>query len=208
MRSDADRVVAVRARGAQVALLGPDGAGKDRVIEVLARSLDAAGVPVRVVHFRPGFGRHGGRPVTDPHAQPPRGRIASALKLAIYAVDYWWAAARERSWRRGGVVLFNRHFDDLLVDPGRYRYGGGPEWVRRVSRRLPGAALHYLLDAPPEVLLARKREVPPARLAALRAAYLARAIERGWRVLDATRTPEETAEWIRQDLVTRAGGGA
>lgn len=193
--------------GRRVVLLGADGAGKDRVVGTLADLLAAAGVPVRVVHFRPGFGRRGERAVTDPHARPPRGRAASALKLALYALDYWWAAARQRSWlRRGGVVLFNRHFDDLLVDPGRYRYGAGPGLARWVSRRLPPADLRYLLDAPPEVLLARKREVEPARLAGLRGAYLERAGEHGWRVLDATRPPGESAARIRDDLAALAAG--
>jgi thymidylate kinase len=47
------------------------------------------------------------------------------------------------------------------VDPNRYRYGG-PAWLLRlICRFVPKSDLVILLDAPAEVIQARKQEVPP-----------------------------------------------
>jgi hypothetical protein len=74
---------------------------------------------------------------------------------------------------RSTLVLYDRHFVDVLVDPARYRYGG-PMWLMRlVWRLIPRPDLILLLDAPAEVLQARKQEVPFAVTARQRNAYAA-----------------------------------
>jgi thymidylate kinase len=73
---------------------------------------------------------------------------------------------------RATLVLNDRHFVDILVDPKRYRYGG-PLWLLRLIWRLtPKPDLIVLLDAPPEVLQARKQEVPFDETARQRNAYV------------------------------------
>ena len=72
----------------------------------------------------------------------------------------------------GDVVVFDRYFHDLLVDPIRYRYGG-PMWLLKFLSRFvtPAEVIFLLLDAQEEVILSRKREVPPEELRRQRAAY-------------------------------------
>lgn len=167
------------ARGRFVVLLGPDGCGKSSVLAGVARMLapDFAGVDAR--HYRPRAAWGAGRPVDAPHAAPPRSALLSVAKLALELARF--RGGYRRSVRplvdRGALVLFDRYYHDLLADPRRYRYGG-PAWLaRRVGRWIPAPDLFVVLDAPPEVLQARKAEVPPAESAAARAAYLALAGE-------------------------------
>jgi thymidylate kinase len=156
-----------------VALLGPDGCGKSSVVGALLGAPGFAGAEAR--HYRPQARWGAGAPVTDPHARPPRGAVGSALKLAYDLARFHLGY---RSWVRprlmaGEVVIFDRYFHDLLADPARYRYGG-PPWLARLAARLaPAPDLFVVLDAPAEVLQARKHEVAPEESAAARRAYLA-----------------------------------
>lgn len=109
----------------------------------------------------------------DPHGKPPRGVVASIFKLGWLWLNWWMA------WQRGlgaaarrGFVLYDRYHVDLLIDARRYRYGG-PAWLARlVSGWMPQPDLVVFLDASPEVLLARKREVGAEVLEQSRRAYL------------------------------------
>jgi thymidylate kinase len=68
-------------------------------------------------------------------------------------------------------VLHDRHLVDALVDPKRYRYSG-PMWLLRlIWWFVPRPDLIILLDAPPEVLQARKQEVSFEESARQRKAY-------------------------------------
>jgi thymidylate kinase len=95
------------------------------------------------------------------------------------------------------VVVFDRHGLDAAAAPARPE--GGP--ARRARRRLLAAALPQpdvlvVLDAPAEVLLARKGEHDVPTLAAQRARYLALADRPGAAVVDASRD----AETVRRDV--------
>jgi len=70
------------------------------------------------------------------------------------------------------LVILDRYYQDLLVHPDGYRYGG-PLWLARlVGRLVPPPHLFILLDAPPEVIQARKQELPFEETARQREAYL------------------------------------
>jgi thymidylate kinase len=70
------------------------------------------------------------------------------------------------------MVIFDRHFWDLLVYPKHFRYGG-PIWLARfVGRFVPHPDLVILLDAPAEVIQGRKQEVPFQETARQREGYL------------------------------------
>jgi hypothetical protein len=70
------------------------------------------------------------------------------------------------------LVIFDRYYHDLLIDPLRYRYGG-PMWLARFLGRLvpPPDLLFLVLDAEDGVILSRKREVPLEELRRQRAGY-------------------------------------
>lgn len=186
-----------------IAFLGCDGSGKSAVITGIGERLQAHGVAVEHGHWMPKALRRqvaADKPVAaeDPHGLPPRGAFLSVMKLMWLAANWWLAWWRDlRSASRRGVVLFDRYHADLLVDPRRYRYGGPMGLARLASCFMPQPDLVVYLDAPAEVLLARKQEVSLAALERSRTAYLALAARNGRiRVIDASRPLEAVLEEV------------
>jgi thymidylate kinase len=109
--------------------------------------------------------------VVDPHGKPPRSALTSVAKIFVWLMEEWYANLFQN--KKETLLICDRYYHDLLVDPKRYRYGG-PMWTARlIGRLMPQPALWVLLDAPAEVLQARKQEVPPAETERQRQAYLA-----------------------------------
>lgn len=151
--------------GGWIAFIGPDGCGKSSVIEAIVREFAPAFQKIERFHLRPGlFPGHTkpGSAVTDPHGKPARSLLMSVAKMAYLASDYWlgWILRVRPAMMRTRLVVFDRYFYDILVDPKRVRYGG-PKWfLSLLLKVLPEPELVVLLDAPPEVLWSRKQEVP------------------------------------------------
>jgi thymidylate kinase len=162
--------------GLSVAVLGPDGAGKTTLIEHLDRSLGAAGFrQVSVFHLlaHPGRPNTSHNPVTDPHrhlAYPP---WLSLLKVCYYVLLNligYLLIVRPRLIR-SALVLFDRYYDDLLVDPRRYRYGGPMRFARFAGHFVHRPDLYFVLDCVEDQLVNRKQEVSREELGRQREAY-------------------------------------
>jgi thymidylate kinase len=130
---------------------------------------------------------------TRPHDQPPRPRSVSILKLSYYAIDYvlgYWLRVRPLLVR-STLVLFDRYYADVLVDPQRYRYGGPMGFARLIATVVPKADVILVLDAPERELLARKEELDFEKARDLRQAYRHQAaIMRDAELLDASHPRE------------------
>jgi thymidylate kinase len=108
----------------------------------------------------PAHARSGARPSSASRRALRAAR--SAIRLANRAAEEWYRQAVAWRWQRqGAIVLFDRHF---FIDYHAYDVSG--EHARsmeqrlhgRLLRRLPKPDLVVYLDAPAEVLLARKGE--------------------------------------------------
>jgi thymidylate kinase len=182
--------------GLVVAFLGLDGSGKSAAIDRTVDALRLLFASVKRYHIRPSSrspqpGELMGIP---PHSEPPRGLIPSLAKLALWWTDYWVGYLMNIVPRlfRPALVLFDRYYDDLLVDPQRYRFGG-PLWLARVvGRCLPRPDVFVFLDAPPELARTRKPSVGLEQAIRQRDAYIAlvRGL-RGGHVVDAARRLDE-----------------
>jgi len=151
--------------GLFLVILGPDGVGKSTLVSQLTQACGPCFRRQRVFHWRPKVipARTGpGAPTTDPHGRLPRGKLASVAVLCLFFLDFWlgYLFVILPLLTRSGLVLFDRYFPDLLIDPLRYRYGG-PMWLPKfLSRLVPRPDLVFVLtETQSEAILSRKREV-------------------------------------------------
>jgi thymidylate kinase len=145
----------------KIVILGPDGAGKSSVIDGLMDRLECGGRIVKMRHLKPRFvAQLRNQPViivVDPHGKPPRGALLSLVKIVVWLIEEWYAHLFHE--KKEAVLICDRYYHDLLVDPKRYRFGA-PVWTAElVGRLMPQPKLWILLDAPADVLQARKQEV-------------------------------------------------
>lgn len=168
-------------RGLTVALLGPDGAGKTTAARAIARSFC---LPARVICMSPGQAASKRR--------PPGLGLAARMMAQLAR---WLRARAHRS--RGRLVLFDRYAYDALLPARRPlgRLGTLRRWM--LGHGCPPPDLAVVLDAPGELLYARKGEHGAAVLEPERRAYLALAARLpGAAVVDATRD----AGQVRRDV--------
>jgi thymidylate kinase len=150
-----------RYRGLSVALLGPDGAGKTTLMIGIQRSF---GLPVRSVYM----GLTGGllRYIALLHVPG----LVLLGRLLVFWGRYLLAQYHQA---RGRLVVFDRYIYDAMVPHPEHL-----NWLRRASRWVdghacPGPDLVLVLDAPGEVMYARKREYSPEKLEEWRHCFLA-----------------------------------
>ena len=157
----------------KIVILGPDGAGKSSVIHGLMERFCRQGRCVKMRHLKPQIVLpRRGKPEINvvPHGKPPRSVFTSLAKIWVWLMEEWYANLflDEKEM----LLICDRYYHDLLVDPMRYRYGG-PRWAAKlVGKLIPMPGLWVLLDAPAQVLQARKQEVPLKETARQRQAYL------------------------------------
>ncbi|MFN0192024.1 MAG: hypothetical protein ACKVP5_08610 [Aestuariivirga sp.] len=150
-------------RGYHLVLLGTDGAGKSSVIAELEATAATAFSHVEVLGFPAisNLWKRGSRNTSTPHNLTKRGAAISSLR-ALFWLAYNLAShvTLRLAKARGVLILNDRHYLDILVDPVRYRYGG-PAWLLRLAgMAAPEPDAFVLLNGPPEVIHVRKKELP------------------------------------------------
>ncbi|MET0656911.1 MAG: hypothetical protein ABW110_01990, partial [Steroidobacteraceae bacterium] len=157
-------------RGLLIACLGPDGSGRVNVIEHLSAHPLAPFKQAHIMDLRP----HMMRPVpVNPESKIPRGRFGTLAKLMMFVADYWlgyWLQIRPKLVH-STLVVSNRYFDDILVDPRRYRIGKPHAFARWLLPWIPRPELWLVFDVASEVLQKRTREVAAEEAARLRGEY-------------------------------------
>lgn len=215
VRRIAGRVV--QPTGWVVLIVGPDGSGKSTLAQTLIDRFSGFFRRESRLHWRPGvlprpgafLGRAAADPTT-PHSRPPHGRLISLALLA-----YIWADFAIGGWLRiwplkvrTALIVWERGWWDLEVDPRRYRLDV-PGWLVRVLGKLiPHPDAVFMLEAPPELLRARKAELPEDELRRQLAAWLKIRRHVPTVRLDASRPFEEVAIEARAQALRMLEGRA
>lgn len=181
--------------GLLVVFVGPDGSGKTAVGDRTLRSLEPVFSGTRRIHWKPRVlrlsrrGVSGTAPEVNPHGRVPRRGLIGLLHFGRHWLEFTiFSNTLLPYWLfKNFLVVVDRYYPDIFVDPRRYRLDV-PVTVTRLgylSVRRPD--LLVCLDAPVQVLRARKREVTEAETSRQRRAYvdMAKATTEG-RVVDAS----------------------
>lgn len=156
-----------RPSGLVVTILGPDGAGKTTISNKVFEALRPVFGSQKLLLWRPEVLPRlspSSSPDDLPHSKPLRGALSSIARLCAVFLDYWVGhfVLIKPLLSRAALVLYDRDLHDILVDSRRYRYGG-PRWLPSLlTKALPRTeSLLLVLEANPEIILARKQEVSP-----------------------------------------------
>lgn len=159
--------------GLTVVVAGPDGAGKSRLAAALPEACEGVFWGASGLHLKPSVlpppGRLLGRPPRDPatpHAEPPSSLVPSLARLGYLWLDALaaWGPQVALPRRRSNLVVVERGWRDLEVDPRRYRLDVPGRVTRVLGRLLPRPDLVLVLSAPADVIAARKDELEPREL--------------------------------------------
>jgi thymidylate kinase len=208
-----------------VAVVGPDGSGKS----TLARSLPGAcsGLFRRdaLFHWRPDVLPRPGAFVRSPLGDPsrPHDRKPHSKAISTALLLYFWTDFFVGSWTRfyplkarTGLVVVERGWWDVLVDPRRYRLDAPPTLVKILGRLLPAPDLTLVCEAPVAVVIARKNELGGDELSRQTWAWrsLGTSLSEA-SFLDASASPEEMrdaaraaiTEYLERRAIGRLGHG-
>lgn len=149
--------------GVTIAFLGPDGAGKSTIIEGFLKQT----LPFRrhdYFHLKPIVRKNGQiqKVVVNPHKNAPYGLYKSYLKLFFFILQYGlgWLKNITPKKIRSSLVIFDRYFDDMLIDHTRYRYGGSKSFAKFIRNFIPRPEVYFVLTADATTIHNRKQEVP------------------------------------------------
>jgi thymidylate kinase len=152
-------------------LSGPDGVGKSTVIEHMRRLVQRRiVVALDQLHTRPFViprlavflpKRRRDDAMRIRRYEQRVGVLRSFIRLIILVLDYqlgYWMKVRPML-AQGHLVMFDRYYQDFLVDPMIRGVALPGAWLRACARFVPGADRHVYLTASAETLTARKNEL-------------------------------------------------
>ena len=185
--------------GITISFLGPDGSGKSTIINGL---LDY-NLPFKkkeYFHLKPIKTKKiiDGSVIEDPHKYPPYSSLKSYIKLLyfIYQYNMGWLKNIVNLKIQSTLVIFDRYYDDMLVDNKRYRYGGSITLAKFAGKLIPKPELYFILVADAEIIYKRKQEVEYSELERQIESYSNLADNKRYFLIDVNRTPVEIVEEI------------
>jgi len=148
--------------GISIAFLGPDGSGKSTIINAILEE----NMPFRrkdYFHLKPIKSKNSSTKeiVTNPHEYQLYLKSKSYLKLLYFVYQYniGWVRNIINLQIRSSLIIFDRYFDDILVDYRRYRYGGNIAVAKLICFVIPKPEIYFILTTNADTIYKRKQEV-------------------------------------------------
>lgn len=188
-----------------ISFLGPDGSGKSTIIEEVKNNMMFE--KYHYFHLKPikkSNKESESSIVDDPHMHPVYSKFKSYIKLLvfIYQYNFGWYKNIKHLNTNTSLVIFDRYYDDLLVDFKRYRYGGNRRIAKFVLKFIPKLDAYFILTTDSDIIYKRKQEVSIKELNRQIKAYksLVNIDEDRYFCIDVNRKPSEITEDINQIL--------
>lgn len=180
-----------------ISFLGPDGSGKTTIIDLLMSQNYFR--HTYYFHLKPIKKDNGiSIPIDDPHASPVYSKVLSYIKLLyfIYQYNMGWMTNILKLKIKSSLIIFDRYYDDVLVDNKRYRYGGSLSMVKFIRNFIPKPDIYFILTTEPSIIYKRKQEVSFDELERQVESYRTLADGKRYFNIDVNRKPEEIVEEI------------
>jgi hypothetical protein len=146
-------------------LLGPDGSGNAAIIEALIPMLEFSAAAVKMRHRTPpALLKRQSSGLSEGGEFSAEARAGSFVSIAS-VVRWLMRDLLDQFTGRKNLTLGigESCYEDLLIDPGKYRYGG-PMWFARLAGKFfPSPDLWIMMDPAPDGLPSRNHEVFSAR---------------------------------------------
>jgi thymidylate kinase len=192
-----------------IAFLGSDGSGKSTIIDTLLASDELNYNKTEYFHLKPIIKKSSSETVVeDPHEKPVYSSLKSYTKLLFFIYQYnrGWMKNISPLKSKNTLVIFDRYYDDLLVDYRRYRYGGSMSIAKFARKFIPKPELYFILVTDAEIIFKRKQEVEFSELERQIKAYSALADNKRYFLIDVNRTPEEIVKEIVSIMKEHSNG--
>tara|TARA_B100001027_G_scaffold216156_1_gene191720 strand:+ start:168 stop:1349 length:1182 start_codon:yes stop_codon:yes gene_type:complete len=143
-----------------ICFLGPDGSGKTTLINLLNHQ--PLFINKYYYHLKPLKSlKQSKNLIEDPHKHPPYPMVLSLLKLFYFLFQYncGWLLNIFFKKLTPSLIIFDRYYDDILVDFKRYRFPRLTYFSKLVNLFIPKPQLYFVLISKPDIIHKRKKEV-------------------------------------------------
>ena len=197
-------------------VMAPDGTGKTTFLDNLIESLNFYYVNnpkdnrFHVYHFRPGLlpnlgelGEKAGimeqdKDFENPHRSKPANPISSFLRCSYYVLDYivGWQKCVRNDVHYDRFSIFDRYCYDIIVDPLRTKLNL-PKFIRKfLTFFIPKPKIVFYLEASPDVILSRKKELTREEIVSQTAEYknIVKTNKKRFKTISAEKTVDEMVD--------------
>lgn len=192
-----------------VCFLGPDGSGKSTIIDGLLKA-DLPFAQHNYFHLKPFSQKDSAekKVVTDPHKYKPYSVLKSYGKLLFFVYQYnkGWVSNILPLKSKSSLVIFDRYYDDILVDYKRYRYGGSRRLAKFIRYFIPKPEVYFVLITDANIIHKRKQEVSLEELERQINDYRSLVDGQRYISIDVSKAPKEIVSEISSIILNKIDG--